>query len=149
MRCLIAVGLILTKEDQILLMKRQNTGFGDGFWALPGGNVERRESLKRAACREGFEELNIIIDEKDIHFSSCSHLDTYFRSAEEALFFAFHVTSYTNEITNMEEEKCAELCFFSLNSLPKNLLEGTRKCIENFIEKAPYGELYFSNQNQQ
>ena len=33
------VGLLLIKEDKVLLMKRQNTGYMDGYYGVLGGHV--------------------------------------------------------------------------------------------------------------
>lgn len=44
-------------EDQIIVVMDPS----NGFWFLPGGGVERDESLEDAAKREAFEELGVEI----------------------------------------------------------------------------------------
>jgi 8-oxo-dGTP pyrophosphatase MutT (NUDIX family) len=40
-----AVHLLLIKNDQILLLRRFNTGWQDGFYSLPAGHVDAGESV--------------------------------------------------------------------------------------------------------
>jgi len=60
----VRVGVIVIKEDKILLIHR----FKDGrdFWVIPGGSVEKGESLEEAGKREIGEEtgLEVSIGEK-------------------------------------------------------------------------------------
>ena len=62
----VSVQLILEKEDKILLMKRKNTGYEDGKYALPGGHVEANEEIRNAMIREAKEEIGIHLDLQDI-----------------------------------------------------------------------------------
>jgi ADP-ribose pyrophosphatase len=51
----VAVGAIILDEGDILLVKRR-TEPAAGSWSLPGGRLERGESLTEALVREVFEE---------------------------------------------------------------------------------------------
>ena len=55
-----AVAVIIEVEDKIVLLRRAHDP-RKGFFDLPGGFVEYRESLDQAAVREVKEELNIAI----------------------------------------------------------------------------------------
>lgn len=52
---IVAVGAIVLDEGDILLVKRR-TEPAAGSWSLPGGKLERGESLTEALVREVFEE---------------------------------------------------------------------------------------------
>jgi len=52
---------LLTAADRVLLVKERH-GDGSEFWTLPGGGVERGESLTEALSRELFEELRCPVD---------------------------------------------------------------------------------------
>lgn len=54
----LAVDIIITHEDKVLLIKRRNPPFA-GMWALPGGMVEYGETVEDAAKREALEETGI------------------------------------------------------------------------------------------
>jgi 8-oxo-dGTP pyrophosphatase MutT (NUDIX family) len=52
-----AAGTIQTFDAvQVLLHKRQNSGFMDGSYSLVSGHVEANESFKQAMIREAHEE---------------------------------------------------------------------------------------------
>lgn len=59
------VAAIIEKEGRIFATQR---GYGDfkGGWEFPGGKVEEGEELKEALVREIKEELNILINVKDL-----------------------------------------------------------------------------------
>ena len=73
-----AVMLMLIREnnnqEEILLQKRQNTGFADGMYDFAAsGHVEDNESMSEAMIREAKEELNIIINPRDLEFITLIH----------------------------------------------------------------------------
>ena len=59
-----AVGVIVFRDDKVLLVKRANRP-GQGLWAIPGGRVELGETLKEAARREVKEETGVSISPKE------------------------------------------------------------------------------------
>lgn len=54
----LAVGAVVFKDQQVLLVKRGKPPT-KGMWAIPGGSVELGETLKQAAERETLEETGI------------------------------------------------------------------------------------------
>ena len=68
--------LICPKNNSILLVKRAAEP-GKGLWGLPGGFVERGETLQKGAMRELFEETNLKGQVKQI-LGTCSHFNTIF-----------------------------------------------------------------------
>ncbi len=56
----IAVGAIVIKDKEVLLVKR-NQPPGEGLWAIPGGRVELGETLQEAAEREVGEETGVTV----------------------------------------------------------------------------------------
>lgn len=47
----IAVNVFVRRGDTLLLGRRRNT-VGDGYWGLPGGHLEKMESLAEGAKME-------------------------------------------------------------------------------------------------
>lgn len=60
---LIVHTFIFDADGRLLLIRRANTGFLDGFYTLPGGHVDRGESVARAATREVAEEVCVAVAE--------------------------------------------------------------------------------------
>ena len=60
---LIVHTFVFDGDGRLLLLRRANTGFLDGFFTLPGGHVDRDEEVARAAIREVSEEVCIDIAE--------------------------------------------------------------------------------------
>lgn len=56
-----AVGVVCWRGDQVLLIKRGRAP-RLGEWSIPGGKVNRGESLHDAALRELFEETGIVAE---------------------------------------------------------------------------------------
>ncbi len=52
-----AVYLLLIKENQILLLKRANTGYEDGKYSLVSGHMDGNETIKQAMIRESKKKL--------------------------------------------------------------------------------------------
>ena len=52
----VVVDTIVTRGNQILLVKRIKTISEGGKWGLVGGFIDRNETIKQAAAREVFEE---------------------------------------------------------------------------------------------
>jgi 8-oxo-dGTP diphosphatase len=144
-KCRVAACLVLRQGDKVLLARRANTGFGDGFYALPGGNVDGNEPITHALVREIQEELGITIDPKDCTFISCLHVAPYFRTPDEILLFCFQAEKYKGIIENKEPEKCDDLQFFDIHSLPENMLEGSKQCLQNLISSSYFTELHWTS----
>ncbi len=56
----LGIGVLITKDDQVLLMRRRNA-HGDGTWSTVGGHLEYGESPQECAIRETKEEIDVII----------------------------------------------------------------------------------------
>ena len=69
----IRVGILITKDDQVLLMKRRSA-HEDGTWSTVGGHLEYRESLQECAIRETQEVIGVIIT--DVTFLAITN-DTF------------------------------------------------------------------------
>ena len=56
----IGVGVIILKENKVLMLKRKNA-HGTGSWSFPGGHLEFNEDIEACAKREVMEEAGIHI----------------------------------------------------------------------------------------
>ncbi|MFW9989937.1 MAG: NUDIX hydrolase, partial [Candidatus Odinarchaeota archaeon] len=51
----VGVGVLLIRENQLLLVKRKYDPDA-GYWSIPGGHLDIGEKVKKAAEREAYEE---------------------------------------------------------------------------------------------
>ncbi len=58
----IVVHTLLMRCDKVLLLRRARTGYLDGWYALPGGHLQRGESIVACARRECLEEIGVGLD---------------------------------------------------------------------------------------
>ena len=128
-----AVIVLLTKKVdgkiQVLLQKRQNTGFGDGLWDLScSGHVEFKESFKNTAVRECFEELGIKVKEEDLQFFAFIHKhdEPYNLTYNNAYFYT---EKFLGEPKICEKEKCSQIKWFNIDDLPADLLDDRKEAL--------------------
>ncbi len=69
----VTVHLLFFRENQILLLRRFNTGFEDGNYSVPAGHLDGGETVRMASKREALEEVGVHIDEQDIDFATVMH----------------------------------------------------------------------------
>lgn len=123
----IGVHLILIADGRVLLGQRENTGFADGWWSLPGGRLEQNEPASQGAAREAAEELGIQVAEADLSFAHlCHHLDPDGRARMGVFFTA---TTWEGEPVNAEPDKCSKLAWHLLDALPANTVDYARTAI--------------------
>ena len=123
-----AVYLLLIKENQILLLKRANTGYEDGKYSLVAGHMDGNETIKQAMMREAREEAGIIIYEEDIEIATFLHRKT----DPERFDFFLQCKKWNGEVENKEPDKCSELNWYDINNLPNNIIPCVKKAIENY-----------------
>jgi len=112
--------LVLLRGEKILLLRRFNTGFGDGDYSVVAGHIEHGESALDAMRREAREEANIDVRAEDLDFT---HI-MFRRRADGAVKvdFFFKCSTWTGHIENAEPDKCDDLEWFSLRDLPGNMV---------------------------
>ena len=124
---LVTVHLILIQANQILLLRRFNTGYEDGKYSLIAGHVEHSEWIRDAMIREAREEAGIEIAGADLSITGVLQRKT----TDERIDFFLAARTWLGEITNQEPDKCDELAWFGLDRLPTNVIPYIRRAIEN------------------
>jgi len=114
-----AAYVALRRGDEVLLLLRANTGYMDGFWAMPAGHVEHGESVLDAARREVREEIGVEIDPADLVPVTAMHrTGANGLPIDERVDFFFTTTRWTGDPRLMEPGKAAGLEWYSLDKLP-------------------------------
>jgi len=136
-----AVFLILMRDEKVLLMRRANTGWHDGDFDLVAGHIDGQESLKTALAREAHEEMGISVLPDNMTFAHLMH--GLFEDGKEYFNIFFMVTAWSGEPRIMEPQKCDMIEWFSLDNLPTNLTESTKRGLEALKINAPYSDFGF------
>lgn len=136
----IGVGIMILKDNKILLglrnpdkVKASSELQGRGTWTMPGGKVEFMEKLIDAAKRELEEETSLIANKLDLLCISDDITDT-----AHYVTVGFIVREYKGEVKTMEPETILEWKWFSLDNLPENLYNPSKKCIDKYKEGIIY-----------
>lgn len=137
-----AVYLFLRKGDEILLMRRQGSGYYDGWYSVPAGHVEAGELPLEGLVREIVEELGIVIDPKDIKLVHTMYRTKHDETGDRVDLF-FLSTKWSGEIRIMEPDKCDNIEWFPISALPENMMHHVREVIQNIEKGIIYSELGF------
>ena len=132
----VTVHLFFFRENQILLLRRFNTGYEDGNYSVPAGHLDGGETVRMAAVRETLEEIGVKIDLKDIVFASVMHR----KSDDERIDFFLHIKAWAGESFNAEPNKCDELRWCALDALPENIIPYVRQAFQNFRDGIVFEE---------
>lgn len=113
----VGVGVFVTKDDQVLLMRRQNA-HGDGTWSPPGGHLEYGESFEECAIRETFEETGVVV--ASTTFRAITN-DVF--GEEEKHYITIWVEAHyvSGEPTLNSPREATEVGWFNLDVLPSPL----------------------------
>ena len=132
----VTVHLLFFRGNQILLLRRFNTGFEDGNYSVPAGHMNGGETVRMAAQREALEEIGVKIDLEDIVFASVMHR----KSDDERIDFFLHIKTWEGEPFNAELDKCDELRWCALDALPENIIPYVRQAFQNFRDGVVFEE---------
>ncbi len=137
-----AAYLLLKKENTILLGRRANTGYYDGYYAVPAGHVEAGELPLACLIREAEEEIGISFEVRDAQLIHVQYVTKHDETGDRANYF-FVVETYKGEPKNMEPNKCDDLKWFSLDSLPENIVHHVKMVLECYQKKILFSEVPF------
>ena len=123
---------------QVLLLRRYNTDYQEGNYGLVSGHLEGGETTKQGIIREAKEEANIDLNSADLEVVHVMH---QFSPAREYFDIYLKAEKWSGEIAIMEPDKCDDLKWFKLNSLPGNMIPEVRFALDNIQAGEHYGEI--------
>ena len=132
----VAVHLLFQQDKQILLLRRFNTGYEDGNYSVVAGHVEAGKSVVQAAIREAREEVEVIIEPADLQVV---HVMSR-KSEDERIDFFMAVGGWVREVRNNEPQKCDELLWTAIDSLPHNIIPYVKYGLEKYQAGVFYSE---------
>lgn len=130
-------GILVDTQGHILLQKRANTSYAEGWWSLPGGHVESGESITAAVQRELFEELNI-----ETSRESCSFCLTLIRKPQQVKRYVnfFYVIQHWSGEPVISDNKASKLSFYSRTDLPDCTLPYIKEALHLIDKGVPFHE---------
>lgn len=135
-----AVYLIVRRRDEVLLLRRANTGYQDGKYGMIAGHLEGDELATAALAREAKEEAGITIDPLKARFVHLIHGLHREQIGQERLSLFFEVWEWEGNIKNMEPEKCDDLSWHPVDKLPNNILPQVRNALQYISKNIYYSE---------
>ena len=125
----VGVGLLIVDDDRVLLTLRRRAPEA-GCWSILGGRVEFFETVESCAAREAREEAGIdisierllcvtdhILPDEGIHWVAPAFLGRIVQGVP----------------ANREPEKTAQVAWFALNDLPRELTLTARRAIHAYL----------------
>jgi 8-oxo-dGTP diphosphatase len=123
------VHIFLLRGEQLLMLRRFNTGFEDGKYSVVAGHLDGGETVRQGAMREAREEAGVEINPDTLQVVGVIHRN----SDHERIDFFLAATEWQGEPTNLEPQFCDDLCWAPLDALPENTIPYVRRAIENYL----------------
>lgn len=128
----LGVRVMMIRDNQVLLVRHT---YING-WYMPGGGIERGETLDAAARREAAEEVGA-----ELHNLSLVGAYSNFKEWKSDHNILFLSTDFT--VSGKGDHEIAEIRFFPLDALPQDLWPGHRRRLEEYRNQQvspSYGE---------
>lgn len=138
-----AAYLHVEHDDQVLLLKRKNTGYRDGEYSLIAGHKDEGETIAECMIREAHEEAGIRIFPDQLELVHIMHR---IEDGEERYDFFFIAHSYEGTPENLEPEKCEELAWFTQDALPQETIPYVRYFVDMMRKGIFYSEYGWNDQ---
>jgi 8-oxo-dGTP diphosphatase len=135
-----AVYLILRRKNEVLLLRRTNTGYQDGKYSLIAGHLDGDELATDGMIREAQEEAGIVIFKQDLTLAHIAHRLTRNQVGQERLDLFFECNVWEGEVTNMEPDKCGDFTWYPVTELPSETLPLIRRVLADVSTGKNYSE---------
>jgi hypothetical protein len=122
-RVVVDVILLLMTNGRILLRERGNTGYGDGAYEPPSGELADRETIVETAIRVA-SAAGIVIGAENVSLAHVMH-DV---SGGGRIAFFLSVSGWAGRPTS------ADVRWFGVGDLPTNMLDRARVALRNYAD---------------
>ena len=130
---IVDVHLLLLSDDEVLLGRRANTGYGDGAYEPPSGRLAERETLVEAAARIAAAQVGITLDPTRISLAHVMH-DV---SGAGRMAFFLTADAWVGE-PGTAAFSYSDFGWFPLCELPANMIDRARVAVRNFAAGARF-----------
>ena len=122
--------VVLNDKKEVLLVKRTNAPYR-GRWCLPGGFVEKGETVEEAAMRECFEETGI-------RTKAVKLIGVYSSPRRDPRGHIVGIPFLLKPLDSKTKtsSETSEVRFFPIRKIPKRLAAGPHKIIKDSLKKS-------------
>ena len=143
-----AVYAILVKNTKVLLLKRKNQEWPDGYFSLPAGHVNEGESVKSASSRVLTEQTGAIVPASNMRFTHVLYRKVGDRTYVDFFFQAEAEEYNEDQLENKQPDVCDGLEWFEIHKLPENILPHIRTMIIDLEQGVTFREFGWETLNQ-
>lgn len=130
------MAIIFNEEGKILLTKRFEPTHKPSHnkWQLPGGGIEKGESIAQAAIRETREEANIEI--RLLQDTPVKRIETISKKRQEYItLYGFPASYESGTISCENDDEASEIGWFEYEKIDfSNTLSGTKELIDECLK---------------
>lgn len=108
-------GILTNQNNEILLQLRSDKK----LWGLPGGTIEKGESVERAAIREVLEETGIQVKITALLGIYSNYFDTYPNGDKAQTITTMFIFETIESSISIDHAETLDLRFFSRDNLPE------------------------------
>ena len=124
---IVDVHLLMLSDEEVLLGRRVNTGYGDGAYEPPSGRLAERETLVEAAVRVAAAQVGIALDPTRVSLAHVMH-DV---SGPGRMAFFLTADGWAGEV-GTAASSYSDFGWFPLYQLPANMIDRARVAVRNF-----------------
>ncbi|MEU3216222.1 methyltransferase domain-containing protein [Streptomyces sp. NPDC006971] len=125
------VHLILRRGPDVLLARRDGTGYADGLFHCPSGHVEDGEDVREALIREAAEEIGVELGPDELRVALVMQHRGPGGGPRIGWFFEAEYDP-ARPPYNREPDKCSELEWFPLDALPDDSVAYCRAGLDGY-----------------
>jgi len=130
---IVDVHLLLLSDEEVLLGRRANTGYGDGAYEPPSGRLAERETLVEAAARVAAAQVGIALDPTRVSLAHVMH-DV---SGAGRMAFFLTADAWAGD-AGTAANSYSDFGWFPLCQLPANMIDRARVAVRNFAAGARF-----------
>lgn len=132
--------LILRKDNKILFVQRENTGYMDGMYSLPAGRVEENETFSLAVVREALEEVGVTVNPGSITHKLTQHRYAATSSFKQWVDVFFESDDWQGTPVNKEPQVHSQIKWIDCNDLPDSIMDYQKWALETIAKGVSYTE---------
>ena len=128
-------GIVTNQKNEVLLQLRSDKN----LWGLPGGAVEKGETVEQAAVREVLEETGLHVKVVSLLGVYSNYFDTYPNGDKAQTITTMFIFKLVEGNLSIENSETLDLGFFSKTNLPEIANQQHKDTIKDYFS----GELGF------